>query len=197
MIVIEGLILYSFELTKILISILVPLFIMVLLRYSRKQEYKIPYYRQRPDDLSIPVIQYYNEGKFNNKTIWLMILDFIQKDYYSLVRIEKDKYKLTWRGKDMFDLSNEQLTDYEKDLMSYINTYLVNSKDKSIILNDLINGFKSDVHLNDRISKMYDKIFHEIKTTYGSIDYIVNYIIVFILAITYFYMWTKILVLLL
>lgn len=190
MIIFNDLIIAQIDLYKVIVSILgLTIAFFLVIRYFKKEK-EIMYYWGYPENLPMAIIQYYDQGKFNNKTIWLTILDLIQKGFYELKPVNCDEYKIVWKKEDLFNLEKYKLRYYEEYLVKYINSFIVKNRgsDKSVLLNDLINEMKADVQLPERIKTIYSNIMYEIENSYGKLSYFTNYIIAFILLILYFWL---------
>ncbi len=191
MIIFYDLLIQEFDIVKLLVSLFsIAVGIIIVVIYLKKEK-KIPYFRGYPQNLPMAIIQYYDQGRFNNKTIWLTILDLIQKDFYSLEKIKKNEYKLKWKKEDLFHFEDNDLKKYEQYLIKYINSLIIKNKsqDQSILLNKLINEMKSDVQFPERLKKIYNNIQYEIRSGYGELSYFKNYVISFIVLLLYYLIW--------
>ena len=191
MIIFYDLLIQEFDIVKLLVSLFSITVGIIMVVIYLKTDKKIPYFRGHPKKLPMAIIQYYDQGRFNNKTIWLTILDLIQKDFYSLEKVKKDEYKLKWKKENLFHFEDSNLKNYEQYLIKYINTFIIKNKsqDQSILLNELINEMKNDVQFSERLKKIYNNIQYEIRSSYGELSYFKNYIISFIILILYYFIW--------
>lgn len=88
MIYLKGIQIYYFY-TIIFILIIIYL----IIKYYNKKN-KTFYFRDIPK-IPSAVMSYYINGKIDDRTIWLTILDLINKNYYKIEKI-KNKYYLRW-----------------------------------------------------------------------------------------------------
>lgn len=176
------------KLLQILILTFYLIFIFIVCLFYKRKKNKKQYFRDIPDDLPIVVLKYYSDGKFSSKSVWLILLDLIRRDYYKL-EWNKDKtvYKIRWNKHDMFNLKEYNLYSFEERLVKYINTYLINNKENSIDIKDLFNQMKLDPKLNERIDEIYDNLKSEVKNCYGLVSYVKNYEYAFLTILVYFF----------
>lgn len=168
--------------SNIYLSILfLTVFLIIIYLYEKKKD-DVIYYRGVPDDLSMPIIQYYNKGRFNRKTIWLMLLDLVRRDYYTLKKIE-GKYTLKWNKENLYNYNTTGLKTYEVELINFINSFL-NNKD-GIELKQLMNSMKVDPSLKNRTEKIFKSIMYEIEYKYGKVEVYKNYLIIALMIIIY------------
>ena len=183
------------EITIYQMALIAIIFLIVyLIITSIKKQFKnINYYREIPDNLHPAIIQYYSDGEFNNKAFWFILLNLIRSGYYKLERfkVEDDiDYKLKWQKDDFYNLDSYTLTDYEKKVIKYINTFIISNGDqtlKTILLSNLNKQIKADFNLQKLIDEIYSSLRHEIKYSYGFINRENNYLMVSLLTLVYYY----------
>lgn len=178
----------NIDVNALILSNFLIVVILVMVHSINRNNNDILFYRKRPDNLPIPLIQYLGTGRFNDKTIWLMILDFIGRDFYELSQGESGKHKLKWKKDNLFKVDDDNLRSYEKNLMFYINSYLVDYED-GIYLNDLMKKMKHDMHFKKRMTTMFGNIVDDIKTSYGKMNYANNYFLAVLVCASYFFIW--------
>jgi len=179
--IIENLNLINFIIANIGLIII----LLLLIWNKRKINNTKQYWRERPKNLSVAIINYYYKGKITKDTIWLTLLDLISKGYYGLEK-RNDEYFIFWKKDKLLDLDNCNLNSFEKEITNYINVILVENKNKEISLKDLKNAMSIDLELNVFITKFYALLKEEIKKSYGLIDKNQNYTLSFLISFLYY-----------
>lgn len=175
MIYLKGIQIYYFY-TIIFILIIIYL---IIKHYNKKN--KTFYFRDIPK-IPSAVMSYYINGKIDDRTIWLTILDLINKNYYKIEKI-KNKYYLRWQKNKLFEFDSYDLTESEKLLVKFINFIIYEKKDVSIdVLDDYM---KTDLNFNKKINRFYSQFRHEIKENYGILRKENNYFLAFLLVLVY------------
>lgn len=172
----------TFSTPDILFALLFLMVVMQVIYYYQKKQHPSDYYYRDIPPLPVAMISYYDKGKINSKTIWLTLLDFIGKGYYTIQKLDED-YVLTWNKGNPWRLDDFSLTDYEIILMKFLNSLL---KDNKVTLKEL----KQQISLNDNSKKMlqrfYDGFHAELKKGYGHVSKESNYVLTILMMIGYF-----------
>ena len=156
-----------------------------LLYYFRKKQLnKNYYYRNIPNNLPAGLINYYYKGKISSKTMWITLLDLIGKRYYSFKKYNND-YILKWEKGNLFDIDKYNLYSFEKTLIKFINSILIN-RGGQIYLKELEKEFISNFNISNVSEKFYEQFQNEIKKSYGQIYKYSNYVYAFLLSFIYF-----------
>ncbi len=175
MIYLKGIQIYHFYIITFILII-----IYFIIKYYNKKN-KTFYFRDIPK-IPSSVMSYYVNGKIDDRTIWLTILDLISKNYYKIEKI-KNKYYLKWQKGKLFEFDDYDLTESEKLLIKFINSIIYEKKDVSIdILDDYM---KTDLNFNKKINRFYSRFRYETKDKYGILRKENNYFLAFLLVIIY------------
>ena len=175
MIYLKGIQIYHFYIITFILII-----IYFIIKYYNKKN-KTFYFRDIPK-IPSAVMSYYVNGKIDDRTIWLTILDLISKNYYKIEKI-KNKYYLKWQKGKLFEFDDYDLIESEKLLIKFINSIIYEKKDVSIdILDDYM---KTDLNFNKKINRFYSRFRYETKDKYGILRKENNYFLAFLLVIIY------------
>ena len=154
--------------------------------YKGKKKEKF-YFRDIPYDLPIGAISYYDRGKISKKTIWFTLLDLVSRGYYRLSRTEdKSDYSLSFFScDDLFELEGYDLKSFEKTLVKYINSLIVQNGKTSITIKELNNLMKVDLNLKRMTEDFYLQFRQYLKESYGLIMKEENYFWSFLVSFIY------------
>lgn len=134
----------------------------------------IEYYRQIPGNLPVAAILYYYKGKMPNNALWITLLDFIQRGFYKLEKVN-DVYILTWQREKLLNISDLNINEYEKQLLLFINTEIYHfGKEKAIPLDGLKYCMEHDPFYKKMANNFFYSLRRFLKQTYGLLPF--NYI---------------------
>lgn len=122
------------------------------------------------DDIN-PAISFYCYYSGNtSKLFWLTLLDLINRGYYKLYSKEDISY-IKWNKNDILKIDELSLKEFEKILVTYINTTMYKNDAKETISLDLLEKkVSSDWSYQSVLNNFITELKKEVSKTCGNID---------------------------
>lgn len=148
---------------------------MIFYVLKKKGNSKIVHLKQEEKKLvDIPpaILNYFETGKFNDKTFFLVLLGLIEKKFYNIYKNEAGEYVIKWNKEDMFSLDNYDLEEYEEVIVKFLNPFLLegNLKKREIPIKGLKEKFEMSMGLRKVMPKVYRGLKNKIAQDYGFLE---------------------------
>lgn len=127
-------------------------------------------YQIKLDDVNPVMALYcYNNGNAN-KLFWVTLLELVDSSYYKLYS-ENDVTYLKWNKKDMLKIDDLKLKEFEKKLVTYINTLIYKNDESNYISLDLLaKTVSTDWSFQSVLNGFTVELKKEFIETYGIVD---------------------------
>lgn len=182
----------TLKLVQIILAITILIVITIYICKKKFNNKKMFEKQKNKKEIEIPlvVLNYFEKGKFTEKTFLLILLELEKKGFYSIYKNKNNSYIIKWLKDEMFELDNYDLEEYEELVISFINPFLLEGsiENKEISIIELKEKIEASTRRVQVIQNIYQKLKNSIKEEYGFLEKNKNIELIIVTVLIYYFL---------